>query len=69
MSSSRATIHIAPGRKPLDESYYHLDDDELVFYKSQTGIYDEHALKGHISAIQTDAYEVRNQVPLTCTKR
>lgn len=65
MSSSRAAINIAPGKKPLDESYYHLDDDELVFYKSQTGITDEHTLKEHISAVQEDAYEVRTQGLLT----
>ena len=45
----------------MDESYYHLDDDELMFHKSQTGITDEpeRALKEHISAVQADAYEVR----------
>ena len=59
--SSRAAINIIPGKAPLDESYYNLDDDELVFYKSQTGIADERALKEHISAVQADAYEVRSQ--------
>ena len=59
MSSSRTAINIVPGKAPLDESYYHLDDDELMFYKSQAGITDERALKEHISAVQADAYEVR----------
>ena len=65
MSASRAAVNIMPGKLPLDESYYHLDDDELAFYQSQTGIADESALKEHISVVQADAYEVRERDLLT----
>lgn len=44
----------------LDEKYYHLNDEELTFFKSQTGIQDEGLLKEHIMKIQADAWKVRN---------
>ncbi|KAF8638313.1 hypothetical protein AX17_002333 [Amanita inopinata Kibby_2008] len=43
---------------PLDESLYSLDDDELAFFKSQTGIDDDEQLKNHILAVQAKAYQV-----------
>ena len=49
-------VHSPP---PLDESLYALDEDELAFFKSQTGIDDEGELKKHILTIQAKAYEVK----------
>lgn len=43
----------------LDPSLYHLDPDELEFFKVQTGIQDEEELKEHIIAIQAEAWKVR----------
>lgn len=45
-------------KQPLDEQFYGLDEQELQFFKSWTGIADEEALKRHILDIQKDAYEV-----------
>lgn len=42
----------------LDGKHYALDGEELAFFKSQTGIQDEHALKAHIMKVQTEAYKV-----------
>ncbi|TFY67067.1 hypothetical protein EVJ58_g1865 [Rhodofomes roseus] len=66
MSQSTAAIHIISGRPALDESYYNPDEEELAFFKSQTGITDEKALKDHIVRIQTDAYQV---YPYPCIRR
>ncbi|KAM6495362.1 hypothetical protein JOM56_008068 [Amanita muscaria] len=49
---------IVPNPPPLDESLYSLDEDELAFFKSETGIDDEGELKKHILTIQARAYEV-----------
>ncbi|KAG6831621.1 hypothetical protein H0H87_004683 [Tephrocybe sp. NHM501043] len=46
------------GRPPLDPTLYSLEEDELAFYKAQTGIKDETDLKEHILAVQEKAYEV-----------
>ncbi|TFY73288.1 hypothetical protein EWM64_g10724 [Hericium alpestre] len=43
---------------PLDESLYNLNEEEVSFYKQQTGIQDDEELKRHIIAIQTEAYAV-----------
>ncbi len=43
---------------PLDESLYKLDDEELAFVKTHSGIEDEEELKKHILAVQAEAYEV-----------
>jgi len=48
-----------PGRS-LDESLFTPDPAELAFFKSQTGIDDEQALKDHIISIQRKAYEIYN---------
>ncbi|KIL67221.1 hypothetical protein M378DRAFT_73806 [Amanita muscaria Koide BX008] len=53
-------VHKPP---PFDESLYSLDEDELAFFKSATGIDDEGELKKHILTIQARAYEV---VPYPC---
>lgn len=45
----------------LDGQYYSLEDDELAFFKSQTGIEDDVALKQHIIAVSKKAYEVSNE--------
>jgi len=44
--------------KPLEEGFYALSADEFAFYKAQTGIEDERAMKDHIIAVQKQAYEV-----------
>ncbi|KAF8488519.1 hypothetical protein JB92DRAFT_3090780 [Gautieria morchelliformis] len=43
---------------PLDPPTYHLDEDQLAFFKSQTGIQDEHELRNHILEVQAEAYAV-----------
>jgi len=37
---------------------YSLDPDELAFFKQETGIQDEAALKEHILTVQAEAYKV-----------
>lgn len=51
-------------RPPLDESFYHLSEDEAAFFKSQTGIKDDEELKRHILKAQANAYEVGRNVRL-----
>ncbi|OBZ78829.1 hypothetical protein A0H81_00366 [Grifola frondosa] len=51
---------------PLDESFYSLDEKELEFMKSQTGIQDEIALKKHILKAQAGAYVI---YPYPCIRR
>ncbi|KAH9910509.1 hypothetical protein B0H21DRAFT_782503 [Amylocystis lapponica] len=51
---------------PLDDGAYNLNGEELAFFKSQTGIQDEAALKDHVVQIQLDAYEI---YPYTCIRR
>ncbi|CCM06895.1 uncharacterized protein FIBRA_09205 [Fibroporia radiculosa] len=41
----------------LDERYYNLQEDELAFFKAQTGIQDEGELKQHIMKAQESAYK------------
>lgn len=42
----------------LDASLYALDEQEAAFFKQQTGIADDTALKDHILAVQKQAYDV-----------
>jgi hypothetical protein len=42
----------------LDESLYHLTEEERAFFKQQTGILDDDELKAHICRLQAEAYEV-----------
>ncbi|KAF8896601.1 hypothetical protein BD779DRAFT_1618700 [Infundibulicybe gibba] len=49
---------IFTSRPPLEEDFYVLDEEELAFFSTQTGIYDESELKAHILAIQKKAYDV-----------
>jgi hypothetical protein len=42
---------------PLDEKHYNLSPDEAAFFKKETGIDDDEALKRHILA---EAYNVRD---------
>lgn len=51
-------------KKPLDESLYALEAEELQFFKSWTGIDDDEALKRHILKIQKEAYEVALHIPV-----
>ncbi|KAA1468044.1 hypothetical protein DENSPDRAFT_770644 [Dentipellis sp. KUC8613] len=50
---------------PLDESLYQLTEEEIAFYKDQTGIQDEDELKKHIVACQAEAYKV---APYPCIR-
>lgn len=43
---------------PLDKTLYTLGEEEIAFFKSQTGIDDEEELKQHILRLQKEAYEV-----------
>ncbi len=43
----------------LNESFYSLDSEELAFFKANTNITDDNALKKHIMTIQAKAYQVR----------
>jgi|ERR1700722_9994223 len=45
-------------KRPLDESLYHLDHDELTFFRTHTGIDNDEDLKSHILSIQAKAYDV-----------
>ncbi|KZT74620.1 hypothetical protein DAEQUDRAFT_720820 [Daedalea quercina L-15889] len=58
MSQSKYQINILSGNPPLDDSYYNPDDAELAFYRSQTGITDDRALKDHAIEVQKEAYKV-----------
>ncbi|TFY63125.1 hypothetical protein EVJ58_g3435 [Rhodofomes roseus] len=49
----------------LDESYYRLDGEELAFFRQQTGLHDDEALKLHIMKVQKDAYQTK---PYTCIR-
>ncbi|KAH8086627.1 hypothetical protein BXZ70DRAFT_1002232 [Cristinia sonorae] len=51
---------------PLEERLYGLADDELEFFKRETGIKDPEALKEHILRIQAEAYAV---YPYPCIRR
>ena len=42
----------------LDEALYNLKENEIKFFKSQTGIQDEDELKAHVLSAQKEAYEV-----------
>lgn len=42
----------------LNEELYKLRADEIAFYKAQTGIDDDEALRRHILACQAEAYKV-----------
>lgn len=59
-SKNPSPITNIPAKRALDASYYNLDEQELGFFKSQTGIQDENELKQHIIKVQADAYEVRS---------
>jgi len=62
------TDEVAALRKvaPPDEKFYQLDEQELAFFKSQTGIEDDEKLKQHIVKVQRDAFEVH---PYPCISR
>ncbi|KAE9400131.1 hypothetical protein BT96DRAFT_965450 [Gymnopus androsaceus JB14] len=49
----------------LDEKYYDLDEEEITFFKKQTGIEDDAKLKKHIIAIQTKAFAIH---PYPCIR-
>lgn len=43
----------------LDETGYRLDEEESAFYKAQTGIVSDAALKEHLVRVQAEALAVR----------
>jgi hypothetical protein len=45
----------------LDDSYYQLDDVELQFLSTHTGIFDAEELKKHVLAVQKELYAVSAQ--------
>ncbi|KAF8896607.1 hypothetical protein BD779DRAFT_597846 [Infundibulicybe gibba] len=47
-----------PAPLPIDSSLYSLSEEELAFFKKQTGIQDAAELRDHILGIQKRAYEV-----------
>ncbi|KAK0480788.1 hypothetical protein IW261DRAFT_1474583 [Armillaria novae-zelandiae] len=49
----------------LDPTLYALAEDEAAFFKAQTGIEDDVALKNHIFAVQEEAYKVH---PYRCIR-
>lgn len=49
----------------MDDSLYCLDPEEIAFFKRQTGIQDEAALKTHIIDVQKEAYKV---APYACIR-
>jgi hypothetical protein len=52
---------IGVDRRPaneLNDDLYHLEGNELAFYKRQTGIQDEAELKKHVIGVQRRAYKV-----------
>ncbi|OBZ78828.1 hypothetical protein A0H81_00367 [Grifola frondosa] len=51
---------------PLTEDIYSLDEKELEFMRSQTGIQDERLLKEHILKVQAEAYAIH---PYHCIRR
>ncbi|THH28427.1 hypothetical protein EUX98_g5754 [Antrodiella citrinella] len=51
---------------PLEEKWYTLADDELEFYRKETGIQDAEKIKAHILQVQADAYKV---YPYPCIRR
>ncbi|KAG2140080.1 hypothetical protein DEU56DRAFT_292200 [Suillus clintonianus] len=50
---------------PLDDSLYYLESEEIAFFRRQTNIQDEVALKTHIIDIQKEAYKV---APYACIR-
>ncbi|KAG2347955.1 hypothetical protein BDR05DRAFT_1037851 [Suillus weaverae] len=50
---------------PLDDSLYCLDPEEIAFFRRQTDIQDEVALKAHIIDAQKEAYKV---APYACIR-
>ncbi|PBL03853.1 hypothetical protein ARMGADRAFT_1095995 [Armillaria gallica] len=52
--------------RQLDPTLYELAEDETAFFKAQTGIQDDAALKNHILTIQEEAYKVQ---PYPCIRR
>ena len=45
--------------RPLDETLYSLDEDEIELLKSKTGITDDDELRKHVMKVQADIYAVR----------
>ena len=43
----------------LDDSLYRLDEEEIEFLSSQTGIQDPAEIKRHVVSVQREAYAVR----------
>ena len=56
---STAFIKNGQLRPGLDEKFYQPEEKEVKFFKQQTGIQDDEALKRHIMEVQAEAYAVR----------
>ena len=49
---------MTPEERPLDESLYSLEPEEIRFLSEQTGIQDAQELKKHILKVQAGIYSV-----------
>ncbi|KAH9950514.1 hypothetical protein B0H21DRAFT_776748 [Amylocystis lapponica] len=49
----------------LDDHFYHLDEQELTFFKALTGLDDDTMLREHITAVQAEAFKVH---PYPCIR-
>ena len=47
---------------PLDPSFYNLKENEIAFFKKQTGIQEDSELRKHIIEVQAEAYAVRRSI-------
>ncbi|KAH7910777.1 hypothetical protein BJ138DRAFT_1064440 [Hygrophoropsis aurantiaca] len=52
-------------RPPIDQNLYALDEESSTFFKSQTGISDDSALREHILSVQAKAYAFK---PYPCIR-
>jgi hypothetical protein len=44
--------------RQLDDSFYNPDPEALAFFKKETGIDDDEALKQHVLKVQREAFSV-----------
>ncbi|EIN14024.1 hypothetical protein PUNSTDRAFT_59635 [Punctularia strigosozonata HHB-11173 SS5] len=54
---------------PLENERLELDEDQITFFKTLTGIYDDQALRRHLFIIQRRAYDARSVYPHGCLRR
>jgi len=58
MATDRSGEFASIARMPLDENFYDLREDDILFLKAHTGIDNDNELKEHVMKIQADAYQV-----------